>query len=457
MSAGIGLLVARSSSEVAAGSTLHVGGQQSSEPQHRVRAEAVRGSGWARAEWLLAVLGAVLIPGRFNVWHLVTVGDLFALATVPLWFATLQRYVGARLLLGLGVLTVVSGAALTVIAAASHEVRRGTFVDASSLMVGVVASIGFLLWAREKLPPAALVTLFGIGLLLGISGATGLYSSNPWRFGFSVPVTILVLGLASAVKRRGVDLIVVLALAVVSALTDARSSFAILLLTAILLAWQMRPLSSNRPASAVRAVLGMATVAAVVYNVVLALILSGFLGVQTQQRSLRQIDAAGSLLLGGRPEITATLALIRDRIIGFGSGTLPNFHDVAVVKEAMSNINYDPNNGYVENQMLGSGFALHSIFGDLWAQSGFVGLIFVAVVFVMVLQHVGHSVSAKLATGIMIYLSMKTLWNIFFAPWYSSIPVLTLLLALMLVRKPDEDRESVLPDDLAIENHRADE
>ena len=57
-------------------------------------------------------------------------------------------------------------------------------------------------------------------------------------------------------------------------------------------------------------------------------------------------------------------------------------------------VNYDPNNGYVENWMFGHGYALHSTFGDLWAQYGLLGLVFVAFILGLVVgwlaSGIGH-------------------------------------------------------------------
>ena len=44
----------------------------------------------------------------------------------------------------------------------------------------------------------------------------------------------------------------------------------------------------------------------------------------------------------------------------------------------MIDINYDPDNGYVNNFMFGNGIELHSGIGDLWAFMGPVGLVVAA-------------------------------------------------------------------------------
>ena len=39
----------------------------------------------------------------------------------------------------------------------------------------------------------------------------------------------------------------------------------------------------------------------------------------------------------------------------------------------MSALNYDPNNGYVEQYLFGQGYEVHSVLGDLWIHFGVAG------------------------------------------------------------------------------------
>jgi hypothetical protein len=108
-----------------------------------------------------------------------------------------------------------------------------------------------------------------------------------------------------------------------------------------------------------------------------------------------------------------------------------------VAKAGMSAINYDPNNGYVENYMFGNGYSLHSVVGELWALFGVVGVAFALLVLGLVLRRLGHAVTSSTASAIVLYLSLKTLWNFLFAPWYSALAILMLTLALVVVwRRP---------------------
>lgn len=405
------------------------------------------GENWRRAERVLAVVGVLLVSTRIQVTpQLLTVGDIFAVALIPVWLPIIGRYVGARALFIIGALAIPSGLLLTLISASSHQISLGIFVTATVLMVSLLASIGFMLWARMHMTEAGLILIFGIGLLAGLRTGSDLFATNPWKFGFALPITVIVLGLLQYTRIRGLELAVVIVLCVVSAVTDARSVFAILLLTAGMFAWQLRPTLQTRPGSIVRAVLGLILLATIVYNVVQAAILSGLLGEETQERTERQINESGSLILGGRPEIAATIALMRLQPWGFGSGTQPNLAEINAAKTGMVTVGYDPNNGYVENWMFGNSYALHSMFGDLWAQYGLVGLAFTLYILYLVLHWLGRGISHKTATTALLFLSVLTLWNIFFAPFYSSMKVLILLCAIAFIRR-DREQEGLPPPD----------
>lgn len=392
--------------------------------------------GWRRVEHAIAVGGSLLIALRVQLTEqLVTAGDLFALAALPVWLPTLRRYVGARALFVLGGLAVPSGLFLTFLSSSTHQVSVGRAVTATVLMVSLLASLGFLLWARERVSEAGLVGIFGLGLLINVQGDNALIATNPWKFGLALPVTLIVLAVLNRLQRRTLELVAMATICLICALTDARSMFAVLLLSTAMLAWQLRPTRHTRPGSVIRGVLGLLLVGAIVYNIVQAAILAGFLGEETQQRSERQINQSGSLILGGRPEIAATLALMRYQPWGFGTGTQPNLLDINAAKSGMVTINYDPNNGYVENWMFGANYALHSMFGDLWAQYGIVGLALTVTILALVLGMLGGGITHKTASGALLFLSVLTLWNIFFGPFYSSLKVLILLMAIGLTRR----------------------
>ncbi len=392
-------------------------------------------------EHVIAAVIVVIIGLRIQLPHLLTVGDVLAVLLAPVWIRELRRYTAARTLIGLGCLALLSGGVLTMLSIPEHGVNLRVAFTNNFLLVGLLASVGFLLWARDRLGTNTVIILFSLGTIAGVNRSAGLFSESPWKFGYATGVTLLALGLSHLAKRRLLELVLVIAFLVVSAATDSRSIFAILLLVATLLAWQARPQVRSHAGSAVRGLLGLGIGAALIFNVGQALIVNGLLGAKTQLRSVTQINETGSLLLGGRPEISATIALMRDSVFGYGSGTLPSWHDIMVAKEGLAAINYNPNNGYVDNYMFGGSYELHSIAGDVWARFGIIGLGFVVLVATLIAIWLGRAVTSSQARGVVLFATILSLWNIAFAPLYAAIPVLGLTLAVIARRRELPERD----------------
>lgn len=383
----------------------------------------------------IAVIVLVIVAMRLDIDQGVTVGTLACVALFPVWFPVLRRYWGARLFVLAGVIAIGSGLWLTALSAPTHDTSLGQAFGAIVGLVGLLSGVGFVLWARTVLPDSQIAIWYGAGILLGVSPTSELYAANPWRFGYSVALTILLLGITLQLRRRWLELAVALLLTVVATLTDARSTFAFMLLTVLLVAWQMRPTRPTRGKSALRALLGLGALALIVFNVIQALILDGALGEATQQRTLDQLEETGSLILGGRPELAATIALMQHQPWGFGVGTAPNPEDILAAKTGMASINYDPNNGYVENYMFGGHVELHSILGDFWAGFGIPGLLLALIILVLIVRSIGVHVSSNTASAVLLYLGVKAVWFLFFGPFFSSSVLLVLVLGLLITRR----------------------
>lgn len=372
---------------------------------------------------------ASLVP-RIFVWNSLTIGAAIAIALLPVTSRYLFRYVGGGAVAITTVLAVVAGIVLSQVLQGTHRIIVNNIVSSAISLVTLIAGVAVVLWARQFLRIGAIGVAFGIGMLLSIDPAGEMFRVSPWRFGFSVPVTVLVLGICELLANRWIELVALMVLVVASALAGGRSTTAILVLTAALVLWQLRPDRSSRRSSPVRIVIGVGALAIAVYNIGEALVLEGILGEAAQQRSVEQIDASGSLLLGGRPELAATVALMAHRPLGLGAGTNVNSEDLIAAKEGMRGVNYDPNNSYVEDYMFGSGVELHSGFGDLWVKFGVVGLILAGMLIILNIRTLAHAMTNGIASGLVVYVGAKTLWNLFFSPLGTSLSLLILSIGI---------------------------
>lgn len=391
-----------------------------------------RGTAVARvvAAAALIIIG-LRIPGPLTV----DVGTFLCILLAPCWWPSLRRYQGASPVMAVALLAIASGIWLTAYSSPDHVSSLSRTLTVSLAMFGIAGGMGVVLWARDLMDDARVAQWFAVGLTLGISPDSSQFSANPWKFGFSLAISVLTLALAQRIGKRWLELVVLLALAGISAVSDARSAFAILLLAALLVVWQLRPSAVRRRQSALTVLIGTGIAAAVVFNVGQAAILDGYLGEETQARSVEQLDTSGSLLVGGRPELGATAALMAHHPLGFGSGVIPNGADMSVAKQGMAALGYDPNNNYVEKYLLGGGFELHSLIGDFWANFGIPGLALAGLMLVLMIWGLARSVGASAASAVLLYVVIRTLWNLPFGPLYSSATLTAFALGLVLLRR----------------------
>lgn len=398
------------------------------------------GRSWHLATMIAAVIVLVLLGWRQQVYHGVTLGYIAALLLLPVWLPALRKYQGYVGVFLVAVAALLSGFVLLFFNINNHQLDNSKLIINPVLLVGMMLTVGVVLWARTLMPNMAVGISYGVGMLLGVRGTADVHI-NPWKFGYSLPVIVLVLCMASLMGARGSrkarwpELVSLMILAVYSALNDSRSLFAMLSLTAVLVLWQKMPRGRSRKKALTTTVLAGTAALLVIYEIGSNLLVGGFLGVAAQQRSIAQIESAGFLLLGGRPELAASAALFRWNPFGFGVGIVPSLEDIAVAKTGMLAINYEPNNGYVERYMFGSQFELHSVAGDLWVYFGLIGLLLAGMMGWRLIHWILNSIVARNGSAVVLFLSIITLWNIMFSPLYSSVTIMGLALGMAALIK----------------------
>lgn len=388
---------------------------------------------------VVAIILLVLVAARIRVAEGITVGLVVGILLSPIWVPAVRRYRGGILLTVVGVAAVAAGLWLTGLAASDHEVSSTQTVRNTVILLTAIVSIGVVMWARTVLSTARVVTWLGVGTIVGIQPENDMFSGNPWKFGVGVAVTILALALAQRSGRRSWELAAALLIAGINAVSDARSAFGMLALTAALVAWQMLPRARNAAGSGLRVLVGLVVIVIVGYSFGQALILDGALGTAAAQRTQSQVDASGSAITGGRPELGATLALMPHRPIGFGAGALADGTDIQVAKAGMTELGYDPNNGYVENYMFGGQIEVHSVFGDLWARYGPLGLLFGLTTTTIALAGLTGRLASRTASALLIYVVVRALWDFGFSPLATSLPIMILAVGLAIRRVDGED------------------
>jgi hypothetical protein len=185
------------------------------------------------------------------------------------------------------------------------------------------------------------------------------------------------------------------------------------------------------------------------YAVLSRLLVSGLLGSELQQRTAAQIAESGSLLLGGRPEWTASWALMRHQPLGYGLGVVPTSEDLQVAKQGLAVTHVPTVDGYLEHYMLNGGFELHSIIADLWVSLGPVGIVLGLAMGGLLVHGLVQALGDRRASGLVCFLVPLGLWNLAFGPLPSDVSALTLGLGLLLVAAaPSTRRATAAPQQL---------
>ena len=405
------------------------------------RAVDARPSSTRRTRWLthsritatcalFAVGLAQPLPGS------VTTAFLTGLVLLPVWIAALPRYRAAVPLGGLAVLALVSGVLLAGWSAAQREFSERAAIEIPLFVLTGLGAIGLLLWARSVLPLPGIGVAYGLGLLVhGVLEAP--QSVNAYKFELALPITIVVLSLVSMRRGRLATVVALAALGLANVLNDARSAFGFCIIAAGLVLWQARLVRRVDSSSAVAGVLLLGAAAVGVYLAATELMVAGALGAEVQARTSTQISQTGSLLLGGRPEWTATWSLMQDRPWGYGLGVVPDSHDVAVAKTGFAVTHIPSAEGYLENFMLTDRFELHSVAADLWSALGPAGLAYAILVGALVVVSLGRLLGHREASGLACFVGLVGVWNLAFGTLPSNgIDVAFAVGLLLLAREP---------------------
>lgn len=371
------------------------------------------------------------------IWHHlaqgVTVSLIVSLVLLPVWWANLRHYKGATPLVIVGVASALFGTTLGLLESGrevSFSLMQGQVLD----FAACVGSIGVLLWSRRQIGIGWTAIGFGMGSLAD-TFLTGLDDANVWKFSLAIPVALLLLGVAIVLEGNWVEIAFLMLLASMSLMSDSRSMTAFFVLVVPVLLWQMAARTARTKARPLSLALWLGVLALGAYNLFQALLLDGALGEAARQRSEAQIDTSGSLILGGRPEVGASVALIGEQPAGYGAGVLPNSSDVWIAKGGMGSLGYDPNNGYVERYMFGTQFEVHSVLGDVWIRLGAPAAVFMCLLLALALAGALGELSRRRCPGVVIYLLLLGAWNIFFSPALPSYPVISLLAAVAVAER----------------------
>jgi hypothetical protein len=367
-----------------------------------------------------------------------TIGMVVVFGLAPIWAPAFVKVRYGAMLLSVGVLFLVGGFLVGWASRADHAVPHGAAIGLAITYATYIGFVGALVWASQVIGIESVVISYAVVLLGGALLDRGSWLQNPWKYALAVPVALIVLAVLDHAAPNGVKILAFGALAVLCVKYDYRSGLAMFLLAAALMAWQQLRRHKVREPSIAVFLIGLIAVAGGVYYTVTRLLVSGLLGAELQARSARQVQASGTLLLGGRPEWTVTIRLFFERPWGFGFGAVPSPADYQLGRQGFASIHLSSQENYLKHYVFKGGFRLHSIVADLWVAAGPAGILLAAVILWILVATLATELAHRPSSSVRAYLTILALWNIGFSPVYTNLPqvVIALAVAMAVIARP---------------------
>jgi hypothetical protein len=271
-----------------------------------------------------------------------------------------------------------------------------------------------------------------------------LFSEAPWKFGFAVPVTLLLILLAVAVRSRLASVLLVAAAAVANILGDYRSLALLCAIAALpLVLGSGNALSQSSARRAYAAFVGGAVAVglgiAAAYS---ALASSGVLGFEAAVRLATQGGGSPLLmLLGGRNEIFFSFpAALINPIIGLG----PHPPVPAGILEGgivtLSGLGL--HSAFVPQADL-TVLPMHSFIMSGWIEGGVLALLFWVFVLFTVVRGQVAALRTPRESVLPLFVGLLLTWNLFFSPFggsnrFLSAAALAFLVHLIYLRRSED-------------------
>lgn len=379
-----------------------------------------------------------------------SLGGAIALLLAPVTFPPLWRNTRGRWLIVALVALVPSGwlvAQGSLLQDQGRTFSAKFFLFEAALPVGLTASVIGAYWCITKLGLQRSLVLFFAGLLIAAPVFYERLQDNAWKYGLALPVSMLVI-LFLARSRPLLVLVITPLLAAVSIASDFRAWIAFLAIAAMLavLAGSQR----KRPSASRIASFGLITVFAstIVAWLITQAATAGMLGAYLEQRTREQLEGSGgNLILGGRPEWGAAIALWRQNPLGMGIGVTPSSDDYWLAVRSMPfSTRAQQDISTVAASFQQGLINFHSTFWTFWGVYGAAGVLFA----VLTLAYTSHAAMVASATlksvglrAAVILLMLSTIWDVLFSPMvvpHLAIAIAAALHILQELKRPAEIR-----------------
>jgi hypothetical protein len=394
----------------------------------------------------VAVLAAGLLPTLAN--GLFSVTDLLLLALLPVTWSRARHVRALRTLVVLCGLWLASQVASNLV----NDVPMDALVDGIWQPTVLAASSVGIFWFTNGAPRRVAVLLAtGLGFLLayGTMVVTSAGSTDPWKYQFGIPATLLAglaIGFLWRARRTTASVAATAALGCVNIVLGFRSLGGICIVGAALLLL----LPMLRQASVWRIALTILAGAAASFAITSAygaLALSGHLGYAQQEKYIAQSSTQANLLIAARPEALISLKSIqRHPFLGIGStAELDNTAtDQALAALAAAGVELSPLH---YERLLGDGLNSHSLALGAWVQAGMIGVLPWLYLVYLGIRSCFGAASPRWAflRPITVIWTLVCMWDFLFSPWSPHYQILlgsfATLVAAQLPGTTDEPQE----------------
>jgi hypothetical protein len=262
------------------------------------------------------------------------------------------------------------------------------------------------------------------GAILGVIIAPDTYAvDQPWKFGFSIPITLLVLLLASLLakgRHRWIFPFAMGGIALIDLFSSARSLGLICILAGAYSYFLMTLHASGRRLGGFKKSVVwvmVLTAAAGFYGFYKYSAESGLLSLKDQKKYSEQSEG-GNVMLGGRKEILVSMqAVIDSPILGHGSWARDEKYHLLLIQKTLESggkVGGGGKKGGDESEHL---IPTHSFLMGAWVEAGFAGAIFWFYVFFRVVQVLRRAGGGEPFLPVIAFMGMLLLWNILFSPY----------------------------------------
>ncbi|WP_120338193.1 hypothetical protein [Cryobacterium soli] len=373
----------------------------------------------------LSVFGfasAFYIPA-FGQLYLAEIVVLLAIA----WMAVNHRfYLSYPSLRRLTVLSVLWGYGL-IVSSLWNSSAVGEFITGITAVIFLVLTIQVIMfWCREYGDFERLVVGMAVGYsLAALVQPVSFFLDSPWKFGFGLPVTVLILWMATKIPALVPRCALLAGLTVLNLFGDYRSLS--LLVGVVLVTDVVRTVLARNfkfPVSRVIFIMSVALVAvgfgSALSSSYTQIAESGALGESGLVRAEMQGGGSAlSMLLGGRNEIFYSLpAVLSSPIVGYGTGPkiTPDIAEAARAGLSGAGLDDIAESGRTQGNLPGHSFIMSS-----WVEAGITGLwvwLYCAVLAVRGFSFAVFELGRRWALPG--FLSILLIWNIAYSPFGGS-------------------------------------